>query len=44
VVDPTSLRAPMRAGAELRRATAGWLSGEERIYRLELDAEWVGEE
>ncbi len=30
--------------ALLRRATAGRSSGEERIYRLELDAEWVGEE
>jgi len=32
------------AEALLRRATAGRSSGEERIYRLELDAEWVGEE
>jgi len=30
--------------ALLRRATAGRSSGEEQSSRLELDAEWVGEE
>ena len=42
--DPTSLRAPMRSRAELRRATAGRSIGGERIYGLGLDAEWVWEE